>query len=119
MLQNNKQLNTFSFMKKSKIFIISAFLAVFLSSCLTLDIVNMNSKNMNKLELGMSKEQVTNILGSGYTIAEKRIENEIRIEILSYRDTYKTDEFYLFVLKNNKLEKWYRELIPKDNVTNN
>jgi len=46
-------------------------------------------------------------------IAEKRIENDTRIEVLSYRGTYKNDEFYMFVFKNDKLEKWYRELLPK------
>ncbi|MFY1614456.1 outer membrane protein assembly factor BamE domain-containing protein [Macellibacteroides fermentans] len=38
-------------------------------------VVNMTSEKMNKLELGMSKQQVTEILGSNYTIAEKKIEN--------------------------------------------
>lgn len=68
---------------------------------------------MNKLELGMSKKQVTEILGTGYTIAEKRIENTIEVEIISYRDFYHDDEFYMFLFTNDKLEKWYRELLPK------
>ncbi|WP_159431422.1 hypothetical protein [Wenyingzhuangia marina] len=55
----------------------------------------------------MSKEQVTDILGSDYTIAEKRFEGSNEIEVLSYRDHYENDEFYLFVFKNKKLEKWY------------
>ena len=41
-------------------------------------VVNMTSEKMNKLELGMSKQQVTEILGSNYTIAEKKIENAFR-----------------------------------------
>ena len=61
----------------------------------------------------MSKEQVTAILGNGYTIAEKRMEDGNQIEILSYRDFYKSDEFYMFLFTNDKLEKWYRELLPK------
>jgi hypothetical protein len=72
---------------------------------------------MNKLELGMSKKQVTNILGTGYTIAEKRIENGIEVEVLSYQDFHKKNEFYLFLFANNKLEKWYRELLPKYEIT--
>lgn len=76
----------------------------------------MTSSNMNKLELGMSKEQVTEILGSDYTIAEKRLEDNNEIEVLSYRDFYKNDEFYLFVFKNKKLDKWYRELFPKERI---
>lgn len=72
---------------------------------------------MNMLELGMSKVQLAKILGSGYTIAEKRIENDKQIEVLSYRNAYFTDEFYMFVFKNEKLEKWYRELSPKDRIS--
>ncbi|MGB3063137.1 hypothetical protein [Sphingobacterium thalpophilum] len=68
---------------------------------------------MNRLELGMTKEQVANILGPGYTVAEKRMENSSSIEVLSYRDFYKDDEFYMFKFSDGKLEKWYRELIPK------
>lgn len=41
-------------------------------------VVNMTSEKMNKLELGMSKQQVTEILGSNYTIAEKKIEMEYK-----------------------------------------
>ena len=74
----------------------------------------MTSANMNKLDLGMSKEQVTTILGNGYTIAEMRMEDDKKIVVLSYRDFYKTDEFYMFVFKNDKLDEWYRELLPKD-----
>ena len=66
-------------------------------------VVNMTSEKMNKLELGMSKQQVTEILGSNYTIAEKKIENGVQVEVLSYRDFYKDDEFYMFIFKNNTL----------------
>jgi len=76
----------------------------------------MTSEKMNRLELGMSKEQVTQILGIGYTIAEKRIQDSNEIEVLSYRDFYKDDELYMFLFKNKKLEKWYRELLPKDKI---
>ncbi|WP_298649325.1 DUF3192 domain-containing protein [uncultured Proteiniphilum sp.] len=73
----------------------------------------MTGDKMDKLELGMSKEQVTTILGKNYTITEKRMEDDVLIEILSYRETHTNgDEFYLFEFKNNKLEKWYRELLP-------
>ena len=76
----------------------------------------MTSEKMNKLELGMSKQQVTEILGSNYTIAEKKIENGVQVEVLSYRDFYKDDEFYMFTFKNNTLEKWHRELALKQEV---
>ena len=79
-------------------------------------VVNMTSEKMNKLELGMSKQQVTEILGRNYTIAEKKIENGVQVEVLSYRDFYKDDEFYMFTFKNNTLEKWHRELALKQEV---
>ena len=79
-------------------------------------VVNMTSEKMNKLELGMSKQQVTEILGRNYTIAEKKIENGVQVEVLSYRDFYKDDEFYMFIFKNNTLEKWHRELALKQEV---
>ncbi|MGJ1203852.1 hypothetical protein [Sphingobacterium lactis] len=84
---------------------------LFLSACASLP--RLTSAKMDRLELGMTKEQVTHILGSGYTIAEKREDNNIKIEVLSYRDFYKDDEFYLFKFLDGKLEKWYRELTPK------
>ena len=79
-------------------------------------VVNMTSEKMNKLELGMSKQQVTEILGSNYTIAEKKIENGVQVEVLSYRDFYKDDEFYMFIFKNITLERWHRELALKKEV---
>ncbi|MDD4513960.1 hypothetical protein [Massilibacteroides sp.] len=82
-----------------------------LFSCSSLSVMYMTSGKMEKLELGMSKKEVTHILGNAYTIAEKRIEEGRQVEVLSYRDI-KGDEFYMFVLVNNKLEEWYREIIP-------
>ncbi len=82
-------------------------------------LANMTSEKMNKLELGMSKQQITEILGNNYTIAEKKIENGVQVEVLSYRDFYKDDEFYMFIFKNNTLEKWYRELALKQEVVKN
>jgi len=114
----NRNLNKI-YMKKSKIYILLAFVILMFSSCAAYSIAHMTSSNMNKLELGMSKEQVTQILGSAYTIAEKRMEDDKRIEVLSYRDYYNNDEFYMFIFKNDKLERWYRELLPKEKTKEN
>jgi len=103
-------------MKKSNVFILSAFVILMLSSCASLTVAHMTSTKMNKLELGMSKEQVTQILGHDYTIAEKRIEDDKKIEVLSYRELYDNEEFYMFLFKNDKLEKWYREFKEKTKV---
>jgi hypothetical protein len=103
-------------MKKVTILILTVF-GLMLSACMS--VAHMTSKEMNKLELGMSKENVTGILGTGYTIAEKRMEDNNKIEILSYRDFYRSDEFYMFVFKNDKLEKWYQVLQPKETTKTN
>ncbi len=95
-------------MKKS---IFDLFIVLMLSACGS--VVEMTSSKMNRLELGMSKEEVTHILGNGYTIAEKRIEAGKQMEILSYRDFYKDEEFYMFVFEDNRLKEWYRDLLPK------
>ena len=87
------------------------FTMLLLSACVSS--VRMTSSKMNQLELGMTKEQVITILGDGYTIAEKRVEAGNQIEVLSYRDFYKDDEFYMFLFTNDKLEKWHRDLLPK------
>ncbi len=82
-------------MKKVKICILSSFLMLLLHSCVSLQVADMTSSKMNKLELGMSKEQVIDILGRGYTISEKRLEDNNEIEVLSYRNFYKSDEFIM------------------------
>lgn len=93
-----------------KKYLLYFLIVVFLTSCSS--VVNIASSKMDKLELGMTKVQVTDILGKGYTIAEKRMENGLQVEVLSYRDFYKDDEFYLFQFTDGRLEKWYRELLP-------
>lgn len=92
--------------------IYTIFLFAVLSSCAA-SLTSLRSSNMNKIELGMSKEQVSDILGKTYTIAEKYMEAKDEIEVISYRNFPHDDEFYLFKFKNDKLERWYRELQPK------
>lgn len=101
-------------MKQLKNSILLSFLILVLHSCASLEMVNMTSSKMNKLELGMSKQQVTQILGSAYTISEKRVEDNSEIEVISYRDSFELDEIYFFVFKNKKLDNWYRDLISKE-----
>ncbi len=101
---------------KSIIFALS--LAV-LSSCSSWFLSRLQSSNMDKLELGMTKVQVANLLGREYTISEKRVEDGKQIEVLSYRNFPYQDEFYLFVFVNNELEQWYRELLPSYEIREN
>lgn len=106
-------------MKNLKNSILLSFLILLLHSCASFQVAHMTSSNMNKLELGMTREQVTQILGSDYTIAEKRLEYSNEIEIISYRDYLNKDEFYLFVFKNKKLDSWHRELFSKEIIEAN
>lgn len=103
-------------MKKFPLIIFSVFLLM-MSSCAAFDVAYMTSTKMNALELGMPKELVTKILGNDYTIAEKRMEGSTRVEVISYRNNRQTDEVYKFLFKDNKLEKWYMELVPRGIVT--
>lgn len=70
----------------------------------------MNSDNMNQLKLGMTVQQVTDILGNTYKISKNEIMDGIEIKILSYRNA---DEFYNFTFENGKLKKWDGELVPQ------
>lgn len=92
---------------------ISFYFLVILILTACSSVAKITSSKMDKLELGMSKKQVALILGDKYTIAEKRVENGIEVEVLSYRNFPRDDEFYLFLFAGDKLEKWYRELVPK------
>ncbi len=96
-----------------RLIILLFIVSTLFTSCISLaSLIESPGEKMNKLELGMSKQQVIAILDSYYTIAEKRQDNDITTEVLSYRFNY-TDEIYLFIFENNKLVEWYRELVPQ------
>src|SRR5690606_10913963 len=67
---------------------------LFLSACASLP--RLPGEKMDRLELDMKKEKIKDILGPGFTVAEKREDNGTTIEVLSYRDFYRDDEFYMF-----------------------
>jgi len=95
---------------------VSLLLVGFLSSCVSTNLAYMKNQNMNKLSLGMNIEQVSDLLGKNYVISKKEIVNQDMLEIISYRGFPNDEEVYLFTFKNNKLEKWEREFIPKYRV---
>lgn len=97
---------------KNNLIAILSLLIVVLSSCSGTRIATMRKSKMEQLELGMSKLQVVDILGSSYSIAQKEANATDTIEVISYRNVPFDDEFYLFRFKNNKLEKWHREFQP-------
>lgn len=99
--------------------LLAVILGAILSSCSPAGFSHMNGNKMDKLELGMSKQQLTAILGRGYTIAEKRLEEGNLVEVLSYRNYPYDREIYLFVFANNELKEWYREIVPVYEVREN
>lgn len=70
----------------------------------------MTSESMNKLKLGMSVNEVTNILGTNYKISENKIEEGKEMKTISYRNA---NEFYQFKFENGILKEWNRELVPE------
>ena len=91
-----------------KTFFCCAFVALLLSSCAGMFLAG---SRMSQLKLGMTKEEVTGILGRGFTISERRIENGNEIMVLSY--TSNGREFFLFQFVNDALEGWHREIFPQ------
>ncbi len=88
------------------------FIALLVSSCSLGIFPGFNNRNMNRLELGISKEELIRNLGRNFTIAEKRMEAGELIEVLSYRNYPYENELYKFVFINGRLEEWYQELVP-------
>lgn len=103
-------------MKQLIIFCLTSLL---LSSCSFGIFPGFNNRNMNKLELGISKEELIGHLGRNFTIAEKRIEDGQQIEVISYRNYPYESELYKFVFINGRLEEWYQELVPTYRVEEN
>lgn len=99
--------------------LVAVFLGAILSACSPTLLSQMSGNKMDKLELGMTKQQLTAILGRAYTIAEKRKEEGNLIEVLSYRNYPYDREIYLFVFANNELKEWYREIVPTYEVNEN
>lgn len=80
-------------------------------SCSASRIMTLHSSKMEKIELGMSKSELTQLLGNSYTIAKKEMKNKDTIEVISYRNFPYDDEFYLFEFNNGSLKKWDRQYI--------
>lgn len=95
------------------------FMALLVSSCSFGIFPGFNNRNMNRLELGMSKEELVSHLGRNFTIAEKRMEGGKLIEVLSYRNYPHESELYKFIFINGRLEEWYQELIPVYRIEEN
>lgn len=95
------------------------FMALLVSSCSFGIFPGFNNRNMNRLELGISKDEVIRQLGKNFTISEKRMEGGQLIEVLSHRNYPYESELYKFIFINGRLEEWYQELVPVYRVEEN
>lgn len=90
-----------------------------ISSCATNYIVWNAHRKIKNVEIGMTKDQVIQIMGEKYMItSSSKDEQGNRIEVLGYKsDTY---EEYKLKFINDKLIEWEREhttpYITKENV---
>lgn len=69
----------------------------------------MSAEKMEKLKLGMSRQEVTSILGSSYSVAENYKEGDHEIKVLAYQ--FK-EQIYFFIFKDDKLQEWHRKIDP-------
>ena len=93
-----------------RLFVYAGMIGLLFASCGVVNVTSMRSYNMERVELGMTKSELTGILGTAYTIAEKRIEAQDTIEVLSYRNYPQQEELYLFTFRNSHLQEWKREI---------
>ncbi|GAB2529014.1 hypothetical protein [Spirosoma aerophilum] len=97
-------------MKKS--FLLIYCIGCLLTGCISNHITWSANANIKKIALGMSKDQVIQILGDDYMIASSsKDERGNRIEVLAY----KSDAYVEYKLKfvNALLAEWNREHINK------
>ncbi len=79
-----------------KFFLIAA--VVLLTACGTA-----YNTQLKQVELGMTQEQIVNLMGNKYTVANTTAKGQT----LEYKDRYKNHWFFQF--ENDKLTKWYKE----------
>ena len=95
---------------KSYLFFCCSLILLFLSSCgAAAQFTHFTPDKIKGLDLGMNRNEVLEILGPDYTITRKEIVDQDTIEVVYYQG-YVSDQRYLFQFKNNKLDKWEKEI---------
>ncbi len=84
--------------------IFALFITTILAACSTPKIYN---DALMKIELGMTQEQVTSLMGKDYTVVNQQYINNQDEVTLRYVDYFKNQWFFVFI--NNSLVKWYKE----------
>lgn len=92
---------------KKAIFIFCAALAIF-SSCVSLFGVDLREK-VQLVELGQSKQDIIQILGTEYSIESAGYTPEGKLEVLHFRSVY--DDYLLYFL-DGQLTEFHRYIPP-------
>lgn len=92
-------------MKKIKFLVALIILTccISLSSCGTM---NLGSKLKN-VEIGMTKKEVTSILGNNYSVVTARQTPEGALEVLRYVSPF--EGIYIVTILDGKLVEWYHQ----------
>ncbi|TDE13656.1 hypothetical protein [Dyadobacter psychrotolerans] len=97
---------------KIKNTVIALLIICFLNACAMNNIAWKTNENIKKVEIGMTKEQVIQILGNKYMITASSKSNQGHaVEVLGYKSD--TDEEYKLTFISNKLTEWNREHVNK------
>lgn len=75
------------------------FTAIVLTSCGTA-----YNTQLKQVELGMTQDQIVNLMGDKYTVVDSRSRGN---ETIVYKDRYKN--YWYFVFSDGNLTKWYKE----------
>jgi len=86
------------------------FITIIFTSCASYVNSFSASKNIKKLELGMTKEEVINIMGNPYKPVSINEDNGDRNEVIGYPDS-DDDWMYMIYFTNNRLKSWQREWV--------
>lgn len=84
------------------------FVVTFFSACGGVKVYN---SALKQIELGMTQEQVINLMGKDYVVSNQRFEDNHDYVTLEYTDIYKNHWFFEF--EDNYLVKWYKEVETK------
>lgn len=93
---------------KKVIISLSFSILIFLFGCSSYNMISYNAnQNMRNINLGMSKNQVIDIMGKYYIVSSASKDNQENIkEILAYKSD--VNEEYKLVFINDKLTEWNR-----------
>lgn len=83
---------------------------LFIIGCKSMNNAQKADSNMKRIELGMSKKQVINIMGDTYKALATREDGGVIYEAIGY-DTYDVNWMYVLSFVNGKLKSWQREWV--------